>query len=106
MVAPCNIRILPLSFTGGPTLLGSPFRLGVLHQTRMLTPLPEVHAPRNPGPDRSGLVDAQRLRENDLGEDEGSLGVTTPTENPPLFCCQDSRKSATYRSGGRDIPAR
>ena len=70
--------VLLLAAGGGPVLSGSPFRLSVSFQTRVLDPLPEVHAPRDPGPDLSGLVDAQRLCKNDVGEDEGSLGVPTP----------------------------
>ena len=63
---------------GGPDLAGSSFRLGVPHQTIMLSPLPEVHAPGDPGPDLPGSTDAQRIGKNDVGEDEGSLGISTP----------------------------
>ena len=48
----------------------------------MNTPLPEVHPPCDPGPDLSGPADAQRLRKNGMGKDEGYLGVPTPVENP------------------------
>ena len=70
--------VLLLVNRGGPALLGSPFRLDVPHQARMLAPLPEVHAPCDPHPDLTGPADARRLRKNDVGEDEGSLGVPTP----------------------------
>ena len=62
---------------GGPDLAGSPFRLGVPHQSRMLSPPPEVHTPSDPVPDFTGPADAQRLCKNDVGVDEGSLGVPT-----------------------------
>ena len=55
--------------------MGIPFRFGVPHQARMLAPLPEVHPPGNPVPDISGPADAQSLRENNVGKDEGYLGV-------------------------------
>ena len=106
MVTPGFCLLLLLADGGGPDLLGSPFRLGIPKQTRVQTSLPEVHAPRDPGLDISVSADAQRLRENDVGEDEGSLGVPNPTENPPPFRGQDSRKSVPYCTGGRGIPAR
>ena len=67
--------ILFLTAECGPSFAGSIFRLGVPHQAIMLSSLPEVHAPGYPCPDLPGPVDAQRLRKNDMGEDEGSLGV-------------------------------
>ena len=63
---------------GGPVLAGGPFRLGVPHQASMLSLLPEVHAPGDPGPYLPGPADAQRFCKNDVGKDEGSLGVPTP----------------------------
>ena len=90
--------VLLITAGGGPTLSGSPFRLGISYQTRVLVPLPEVHAPRDTVPDISGSEDAQHLCENNVGKDEGSLGVPTPTENPPLFLCQYCRELAPYRS--------
>ena len=104
MVTPSYGVFLILAAGGGPTLSGCPFRLGVPHQTRVLTPLPDVHVPRDPGPDLSGLAEAQRLSENDVGKDEGSLGVPTPIKNPPPFHGHESRKSAPYCTGGRGIP--
>ena len=98
--------ILLLAVRGGPDLSGGPFRLGVPHQARVLAPLPEVYAPRDPCPDFSGLADAQRLCENDVGEDEGSLEVPTPCENPPSFRGQDSREAVPHRSRGRGVPSR
>ena len=70
--------VLLLAAEGGPALAGSPFRLGVPHQASMLPPLPEVHAPGDPGPDLPGPADAQRLCQHDVGKDEGSIGVLTP----------------------------
>ena len=43
VVTPRNGFVLLLSAGGGPALSGSPFRLGVPHQIRVQTPLPEVH---------------------------------------------------------------
>ena len=85
MVTPGH-GVLLLVAGGGPDLLVIPFRLGVPHQARMQTPLPEVHALHNLCP-----ADAQRLRENGVGEDEGSLGVPTPTEIPAPFRSQYCR---------------
>ena len=70
--------VLLLAAEGGPTLAGSPFRLGIPYQASMLSLLPEVHAPGDPCPDIPVPADAQRLSKNDVGEDEGSLGVPTP----------------------------
>ena len=68
--------IVPLlTAEGGPTLAGIPFRLGVPHQASMFYPLPEVHAPGDPGPDLTGPADAQRLGQHNVGKNEGSLGV-------------------------------
>ena len=97
--------VVLLSAGGSPSFSVCRFRLGISYQTRVLTYLTEVHAPRDPGPDLSGLADAQRLRENDVGKDKGSLGVPTPSDNPPIFCGEDSREAAPHRSRGRGIPA-
>ena len=75
VIAPCYGVVLLLLARGGAALLRSPFRLGVPDQASMLSPLPEVHAPGDTGPDITGPADAQHLRENDLGKDKGSLGV-------------------------------
>ena len=64
---PLHGVVLLLAAEGGTDLSGSPFRLGAPHQASMLSPLPEVHAPRYPGPDLSGPADSQRLRKNDVG---------------------------------------
>ena len=71
----------------------------------MWTPLPEVHAARYPGMDVSVPVDAQRLREDEVGEDEGSLGVQTPAKNSSPFRGQYCHEAAPHRSGGRGVPA-
>ena len=99
-----NIALL-LAAGGGPDLPGGPFRLGAPHQAHVKNPLTEVHTPRNPGPDLLGPAYAQRLCENDVGEDEGYLGVPTPTENPPLFRGQDFHETAPHCYIGRGIPA-
>ena len=78
MVALGYRLILLLSARGGSDLPGGPFRLGILHQYRMETPLPEVHPPGDLRPDLLVPTDAQRLREDDGGKDKGSLGVPTP----------------------------
>ena len=104
MVVPCDGIILLLAAGGGPALLGISFRLGVSYQTRVLTPLSEVHAPRYPGPDLSGSADAQHHCKNDVGKDEGSLRVTTPVETPPSFRGQGFCEAAPHRSGGRGVP--
>ena len=76
--APRHGVVLLLAAEGGPSLAGSPFRLGISYYTRMLAPFPEFHAPGNPSLDLPGPADAKRLGEYDVGEDEGSLGVPTP----------------------------
>ena len=70
--------LLLLVTEDGPALAGSPLRLGVSHQVSMLSLLPEVHAPGDTRLDLPGLADTQRLCHNDVGKDEGSLGVPTP----------------------------
>ena len=67
--------VLLLAAEGGPALTESPFCLGIPHQTLMLAPLPEVHSPRYPCLDLMGPADIQNLCENDVGKDEGYLGV-------------------------------
>ena len=76
--APGHDVVVLLAAEDGPTLLVSPFRLGIPHQASMLSPLPEVHAPGDPGLDLPGPADAQCLCQNGVGEDEGSLGFSTP----------------------------
>ena len=76
--APRYGLILLLTAEGGPALTGSPLCLGIPYQAHMLAPITEVHAPGDPCPDLPGLADAQRLSKNDVGEDEGSLGVPDP----------------------------
>ena len=98
--------ILLLSNGGGPALPGDPFRLGFPYQDRVETPLLEVHLLSQPGPDLLGPMNAQRLRKNDVGKDEGSLGVPTPAENPLPFRGQNCCEAAPHRSGGRGIPSR
>ena len=78
MKAPGYRLILLLPAGGGPDLTGGTFRLGSPYQTCVLTSIPEVYMPGDPGPDLSGWTDAQRLCKNNVGKDEGSLGVPTP----------------------------
>ena len=92
--------VLLLDATGGPALPGGPFRLSIPHQTPVQTPLPEVHAPRNPGPDLLVTVDAQHLCKSNVGKDEGSLRVLTPIENPAPFRGQYFREAAPHCSEG------
>ena len=63
MVTPSYGVVLFIAYECGPTVLVSPFRIVVPYQTRVLTSLPEVHAPRDPGPYLSGFADTQRLCE-------------------------------------------
>ena len=76
--APRHGVVLLLAAEGGSSLTGSPFCLSLPNQACMLSSLPEVHAPGDPGPDLLGPADAQPLCKNNVGEDEGSLGVPTP----------------------------
>ena len=96
MVAPGHGLLLLLSAAGGSALLVGPFRLGILRQARMETSLPEVHMPGDLRPDLPGPTDTQRLREEDVGENKGSLGVPAPG-NPPLpFHIHNDRKAAPH----------
>ena len=105
MVTPTYGFVLLLAAGGRPALSGSSLRHGASYNTRVLASLPEVHALRDPGPDISGLEDAQRIPDNNVGKDKGSLGVPTPAKNLPPLCGQDSRKLAPHSSGGRGVPA-
>ena len=75
VVAPRYSVVLLLAAGGGPAFSGGPFHLGVHHQDRVFAPLPEVHTTVDPCPDLTVPADAQRLREDDVEEDEGSIGV-------------------------------
>ena len=55
---PGHCIFILLTPKGGPVLSGSPFCLGLPHQARMLSPLPEVHVPGDPGPYLPGPADA------------------------------------------------
>ena len=88
MVYSCHSLFLLIPSTGGPALPGAPLRIGIPHQARMETPLPEVHPPDDPDPDLLCPADAQRLRKNNVGKDEGFLGVPTRAKNPLPFHCQ------------------
>ena len=90
--------VLLLATEGSPALAGSPFRLGIPHQTCMQTPLSEVHELCYLGPNIFAPADAQRFCETNVGKDEGYLGVTTPTQNFPPFRRQDLREAAPHLS--------
>ena len=79
MVAPHNGLILLLPAPGGPALSGGTFRLGIPHQAYVDNPPPVVHPPGDPRPDLLCPTDTQRPRNNEVGEDKGSLRVPTPT---------------------------
>ena len=88
--------ILLFPDTGNLALPGGPFRINVPHQACLYPPLPEVHPSGDPHPDLPGSADAQCLRENNVGEDKGYLGVPTHTKYPPPFRYQDGREAAPY----------
>ena len=83
MAVSCHGLVFLLPSTGGPSLPGGPFHLGIPQQALVETPLLEVHLPGDPGLDRLFPTDAQRLRKTNVGEDEGSLSVPTTVQNPP-----------------------
>ena len=85
MVALGYSLILLFSFASGSDLPGCLFRLSVSYQACMYTPLPEVHTTVDPCSDLFGPTDFQHLCEDDVGKDEGYLGVPGPTEYPPPF---------------------
>ena len=105
MVASGYRLILILSSAGGPVLHGSPFRLSVSYQACMETPLPEVHPPGYTHPDLPGPADTQRLREDEVGKDEGPLGFPGPPEYSPPFRSQYGREAAPYCAIGRGLLA-
>ena len=83
--------------TGSPGPPGGPFRLGVPYQSRVDTPLTEVHPLRYSGPDLSGPADVQSLHR--------SLRVPTLVKYPLPFCGQDGHEAAPPCSCGCGIPA-
>ena len=105
MIALGYLIILVLSATGGPALPEGPFRLGIPHQACMETPLPEVHLPGDPRPDFLGPPDAQRLSDDEMGKDKGSLGVPIPVNYPLPFHGQYGREAAPHCFCGCRIPA-
>ena len=98
MISTSYSIVLVLPDTGVPALPGGPFRLGVTSLYRMETPLPDFHLPGYPRPDLFGPADAQRLCNNNVGEDKEYLGVPNPIENSPSFHCQDGRESVPHCS--------
>ena len=105
MISPGYRLLLLLSAGGVPALPGGPFRLRIPHQARVDTLLPEVHPPGDPCLDLPGPADAQRLCEDDVGEDKGSLEVPTLFNYPLPFHGQDGREAVPHCSCGRGIPA-
>ena len=105
VVAPRGGLILLLSSTGGPALPGRPFRLSIPHQARMETPLPEVHPPGDPCLHLLFPMEAHCLCKNDVGKEDGSLRVTSPSENPLPFRSQYGCEAVPYCARGRGIPA-
>ena len=83
--------LLLLSATGGPAIPFIPLQLRIPHQACVDSPLPEVHPPIHPCPYLSGPEDAQHLGDDYVSKDEGPLGVTSPSEYPPIFRSQDGR---------------
>ena len=104
MLAPGYRLLPPLSTAGGPSLPGDPFRLGAPHQACMENPLPELHPHGYRRPYFLGPTGTQRLREYDVGKDEGSLGVPTPVDYPLPFHGQKGCESAPHYSCGPGIP--
>ena len=78
--------ILLLSSAVSSSLPGCPFRLIVSYQACVETHLPELHPPGDSGSDLSRPTDTQRLCEDNVNKDEGSLGVPGPTKYPPPLC--------------------
>ena len=70
----------------------------------MDTPLPEVHLPGDPLPNILGLSDIQRLRKDDVCNNEGTLGVPTPDKDSPPFRSQYGCEAAPYCASGLGIP--
>ena len=78
VIAPRYGVVLLLAAEGRTALSDSSFRFSVPYQARVLAPLLEVHLPGDLCPDLLGPADAQRLSEDDVGEDKGSLRVPAP----------------------------
>ena len=94
MLAPGYRLLPPLSTAGGPSLPGDPFRLGAPHQACMENPLPELHPHGYRRPYFLGPTGTQRLREYDVGKDEGSLGVQLHSITP---CHSTARRAVNQR---------
>ena len=104
MVASGNRLILLLSSAGGSFLPGCPFRLSVSYHADVETPLPEVQPPGDPFLDLPVPADAQHLFEEDVGKEEGPIGVPGPPEYLPPFHSQYGRKAAPYCTRVPSLP--
>ena len=71
----------------------------------METPIPDFHLPGDPRLYLLGSVDTHNLREDNVGKDEGLLGVPGPPEYPPPFRSQYCCEAATYCDRGCGIPS-
>ena len=71
----------------------------------METSLIDIHLPGDPHPDLLGPADTQRLCNNNVSKDEGSLVVPTPTKNPLPFHSQYGREAAPHCTRGRGVLA-
>ena len=71
----------------------------------MDTPFPEVHLPGDTCSDLHGPMDAQSLREDNMGKDEGPLRVPGPPEYPSPLHIQDCRELDPYCARGRGVQA-
>ena len=98
--------ILLLSSVCGTSLPVSPLCLSFSYQACMETPLPEFHLPGDPLQDLLGPKETQCLCEDDVGKDEGPLGVPGPPDYPLPFRSQYYCEAAPYCSRGRGVPAR
>ena len=75
------LLVLFLTSSCSPSLSGITLHLRIPHQSCVEIYLLELHPPSYPCSDLPGYLYAQRLCENGLGEDKGSLGVPTPVRN-------------------------
>ena len=67
--------------------------------------IPEVHPPGDPGSDISVPVDTQCLCEENMGKDEGPIGVQGLPEYPLPFLSQYGRELVPYCARGSGVPA-
>ena len=75
------------------------------HQVCMYNLLPEVQPEVDYCLDLPGLVGAQFLSQDHMGEDKGYLGFPLPIEHPLPLCSQDCSKPSPHFPLGRGVPA-